>query len=58
MSESGESKSGCGCFGCLLELVGFILICYICGCHWARECVVNCVRDVHKAWISVGGESK
>lgn len=56
--EKKSSGGGCGCCGCLLEIIAFILICHIFGCSWARDTVKRCVGDIHRAWISVGGEAK
>ncbi len=58
VEEDKEKSCGCGCFGCCLELIGFILICYICGCSWARDTVVRCVSEIHAAWNSVGGSAR
>lgn len=62
MSESEpESKSriscSLGCFGCLLEIIGFIGICYICGCEWSRNCVLRCVSEIHGAWVGATSTS-
>ena len=46
-----------GCFGCLLEIIGVIGICYICGCDWARGCVLRCVREIHGAWVGATSTS-
>lgn len=56
--EEKSSGDGCGCFGCLLEIIAFILICHIFGCSWARDTVKRCVGDIHRAWIAVEGEGK
>ena len=46
-----------GCFGCLLDILGVIGICYICGCEWARGCVLRCVREIHGAWAGATSTS-
>lgn len=58
MSESKEKEYGLGCFGCLLEIIGVIGICYICGCGWARGCVLRCVREIRGAWVGISPASQ
>ena len=57
--QSGNVSCGCGCMGCLVEVIAFILICSIFGCEWARrslhDCTYGVIEFVHKAWDSTGG---
>ena len=62
MSESEpknkcECNCGCGCFGCLTMVVSIVLICFIFGCEWSRNCVTRCIKDVTSA-VSEGKEGK
>ena len=59
MQDNGKGKLTirCGCFGCLLELVGLVGICYICGCEWSRELVMRCVSEIHAAWSGRADET-
>lgn len=60
MSESEAKASfscGCGCFGFLLEVIGVIGICYLCGCEWSRNLVLRCVREIHDTWVSPSPQS-
>lgn len=60
MSESQKEPTincGCGCFGILVAIASFILICWIGGCDWARGVVKRCVGDMSSA-ISNGGNAK
>ena len=39
-----EVKVGCGCGGCLLEIIAFVLICSLFGCEWARNALSDWTR--------------
>lgn len=58
--KEGYVKVGCGCWGCLVEILAFVLICSIFGCEWAQNTVERCtygvVRFVHKAWDATGSQ--
>lgn len=57
-----ECGSGCGCFvflmevvaSVLMEMVAFVLICWICGCQWARNAIVRVAGDA-RAIMQEGG---
>lgn len=50
---STKVSSGCGCAGCLFEVICFVLLCYIVGCDWARDAIVRCVRDAKTIYREV-----
>lgn len=45
-NKKNEVNCGCGCFGCLVSVICFVLICFIGGCEWARNCVHRCITDI------------
>ena len=48
----------CGCIGCLGAVVVFVLICYICGCEWARSTCKRVVLDIHATTELFRGDSE
>lgn len=56
--KEGTVRVGCGCWGCLVEILAFVLICAIFGCEWAQNTIERCtygvISFVHKAWDATG----
>lgn len=50
------SNRNSGIFGYLLEVIGFVLLCYICGCEWARDVVKRVVNDARIVMQEGGAE--
>lgn len=54
-------RVGCGCWGCLMEIIAFVLICSLFGCEWARNTISEWTRwmggTVHRAWETPGDKA-
>lgn len=56
--KKSEMSCNCGCIGCLGAVVVFVLICYICGCEWARSTCKRVVLDIHATTELFRGDSE